>query len=506
MRTPDLFSKAQEALQRQQPAVAEAALRHWLRSAPDDADALRLLAVALHQQGRHTESAALLRQVLQLLPTFALAHMNLGSVQRALGQTNQAIASFQEACRLEPGRAAAWFNLAKALKNQGLTEQATEAIEQAVARDPMHAGAHVVRGDLAKANGNIDLATQSFRAAIAHQPSIGAAWWGLANLKTVRLDERDIAQMHVALAHLAEHRIEDRVQIELALARALEHVGHYEAAMQALHRGNRLQRSRLAWDRADFSATVDQIIASSGKAHSAHSLGKECLFIVSLPRSGSTLVEQILAAHSCVSGASELPDFPRLVQQTSREQGMPYPAWVPALSATEWRSMGQRYLQSTARWRQQQPISTDKLPDNFLYVGAILRALPDARVVFCDRDPRDVMLSCYQQYFAKGQAFSYDLEDIRAYWLDYQRLVAHWLEVHPEQCLRIQYETLVRSPDEEIPRLLSHCRLAFEPACLEPQNAQRSVRTASAAQVREPMDHRGIGRWQPYAEWLPGLP
>ena len=231
MRTPDLFSKAQEALQRQQPAVAEAALRQWLRSAPDDADALRLLAVALHQQGRHTESAALLRQVLQLLPTFALAHMNLGSVQRALGQTNQAIASFQEACRLEPGRAAAWFNLAKALKNQGLTEQATEAIEQAVARDPMHAGAHVVRGDLAKANGNIDLATQSFRAAIAHQPSIGAAWWGLANLKTVHLDERDIAQMHVALAHLAEHRIEDRVQIELALARALEHVGHYEAAM-----------------------------------------------------------------------------------------------------------------------------------------------------------------------------------------------------------------------------------------------------------------------------------
>lgn len=505
MRTPDLLSKAQTALQNQQPKAAEAALRQWLQTRPQDADAMRLLGVALHQQGRQQEAATMLKQVVQALPAFALAHMNLGSVQRAMGETAQAIESFQQACQLEPQRAAGWFNLAKALKHQGRIAEATDAIEKAIGCDQEHMGSQVVRGDLAKANGDIELAARSFRAAIALRPSAGAAWWGLANLKTIRLSSDDVALMQTTLADLPDARIEDKVQIELALARALEHAGLYHDAMMALHRGNGLRRSQLPWDRRAFSALVDQVMATFGTFVSESTLGEPCIFVVSLPRSGSTLVEQILATHSNVTGASELPDFPRLVNQISRNTGVAFPQWVGGHAHADWQELGQRYLLQTQRWRQDRPISTDKLPDNFLYVGAILRALPAARVVFCDRDPRDVMLSCYQQYFAKGQAFSYDLEDILAYWRDYQRLLAHWESLFPQQCLRIQYETLVRSPDTEIPRLLAHCRLPFESACLTPHNAERSVRTASAAQVRQPMDQRGIGRWQPYASWLPAI-
>lgn len=505
MRTPDLLSKAQTALQQQQPKAAEVALRQWLQTRPHDADAMRLLGVALHQQGRQHEAAKLLKQVVAALPAFALAHMNLGSVQRAMGETAQAIESFTHACHLEPQRAAGWFNLAKALKHQGRIAEATDAIEKAIGCDPEHVGSQVVRGDLAKANGDIELAARSFRAAIGLHPSAGAAWWGLANLKTIRLNSDDIAQMQTALADLPDKQIEDKVQIELALARALEHAGRHHDAMMALHRGNRLRRSQLPWDRRAFSALVDQVMATFGAFTCDSTLGDPCIFVVSLPRSGSTLVEQILAAHSHVAGASELPDFPRLVNQVSRTTGVAFPQWVGGYTQADWRELGQRYLLQTQRWRQDRPISTDKLPDNFLYVGAILRALPAARVVFCDRDPRDVMLSCYQQYFAKGQAFSYDLEDIRAYWRDYQRLLAHWESLFPQQCLRIQYETLVESPDTEIPRLLAHGRLPFEATCLTPHTAERSVRTASAAQVRQPIDQRGIGRWQPYAAWLPAI-
>jgi tetratricopeptide (TPR) repeat protein len=500
-----LFAEAQSALQQQRPDVAESALRRYLQIRPDDADALRLLAVAIHQQGRHAESMALLQQIVERLPGFALAHMNMGSVLRALGKAEKAIEAFRTASVIEPRRAAIWFNLAKALKHQGRIAEATVAIATAVQLEPKHSGALIVQGDLAKANGDVSLARQAFRAAITERPAAGAGWWGLANLKTVRLTESDVAAMQQALQALPDRPIEDRVQIEFALARALEHRGEYETAMQALHRANRLQRRRIAWDRTAFSSHADHVMAAFAHTEAQSTLGSECIFVVSPPRSGSTLVEQILAAHAHVSGASELPDFPRLMDEASRARHTSFPSWVQDSTPDDWHAIGLDYLDCTRRWRTESPISTDKLPDNFLYIGAILRALPRARVVFCDRDPRDVMLSCYQQFFAKGHAFSYDLNDIRSYLLDYRRLTTHWLTTFPEQCLRMHYESLVEAPEPEIRRLLAHCRLPFDPACLQPQLAQRSVRTASAAQVREPIDQRGIGRWQPYAAWLPPL-
>lgn len=502
------IAAAAAALHRRDPAGAERLLRQLLAHEPRHAEALRLLGVCLHQQRRNAEAREVLQQALAIAPDNALVQMNLGSVLGAIGEHQAGIDALRRATELDPGQAAAWFNLGKALKTQGQVAAAVAPLERAVAINPSHHVAQTVLGDTLKIIGRTAAAAAAYRAALNAQPRAGAAWWGLANIKTVAFEPADIVAMDTILADPAL-ATETRAQILFAQARAQEQAGEPDRAFAALTAANRLQRQRLPWERQAFStlaAAVSTAFPVAANADMAETdFGREVLFVVSLPRSGSTLVEQILAAHPEVAGASELPDLPQVIAAESRRRGQPFPQWVAAATAADWQRLGQEYLDRTRRWRGEKARFTDKLPNNFLYVGAAFAMLPGAHAVACVRDGMDTCLSCYQQYFARGQEFSYDLDDLAAYYLDYLRLLRHWSRHYPGRFSRIDYETLVGDPEPAIRRLLADCGLAFDPACLSPHRAEREVRTASAAQVREPIDRRGIGRWHFYGEHLHGL-
>lgn len=500
------WSAAAAALRAGQPARAESLLQQALCRVPEHPELLRLLGIALHQQGRSVEAHAVLNRALQLTPTSALLQMNLGSVLRALGENDACLAALQHACELDPALAAAWFNLGKSLKSLGRVADSIPPLQRAIDLQANHPIALTILGDAQKILGDVPAAESAYRAALACRPDIGAAWWGLANIKTVRLRADDIDRMQAVLAD-TRLRAEVRAQIHFTLARAWEQAGEADRAFAALTEANRLQRELHRWDRQAFSRLTDAVLecfpVAAGVADP--DFGQEVILVVSLPRSGSTLVEQILAAHPEVAGASELPDLPIVLEQESCRTGKPFPEWVASASANDWRRLGQNYLDRTRRWRGDRPRFTDKLPNNFLYVGAAMAMFPGAHIVACVRSGLDTCLSCYQQYFARGQEYSYDLNDLAAHYNDYLRLLRHWSAHYPERFFAQSYEQLVADPEPQIRGLLQACALPFELACLSPHQALREVRTASAAQVREPIDRRGIDRWRFYGERLRAL-
>ncbi|MEZ5463450.1 sulfotransferase [Dokdonella sp.] len=460
-----------------------------LALAPRHPEVLRMQGVLSHLQGRYAEAERALRAALVENPDDPLIHNNLGSTLRASGDVQAAVASFRQATVLDPGLAAAWFNLGKTCKAHADLDEARVALERAVELSPEHAPARIVLGDTRKATGDIDGAAASFREAIRLNPRSGNAWYSLANLKTVRFSAEELARMTHTLS-LPDLNEDDRIALGFARVKALEDAGRHEDAFAGLVLANARKRRQLSWDAAAFSAKVDALLSAFPVGVSAASRsdnGKEVIFVVSLPRSGSTLVEQILAAHPQVEGASELPDLPNVIEGESRRRGVAFPDWVVDASPQDWTRLGESYLESTRRWRTERPLSTDKGLFNWQYVGAALAMLPSARVVICRRDPLETCLSCFHQLFARGQEYSYRMDELAAYWSDFDRLSRHWSERYPGQVHEVIHEELLAEPREATSRLLAFCGLPFDEACLRFHESTRSVRTASAAQVRQPL-------------------
>lgn len=470
---------------------------------PGHIEARRLQALARHHLGHGEAAAETLRAAIGQAPRNALLHMNLGSVLAALGQHGDALEALRRACELEPGRAAAWFNLGKALKAQAHEREALAALLNALRLHPDHAKALAELGDVYKALGDVEAAANAFRRSLAFRPDSGHAWWGLANLKVVPFTHMELTTMQRELAR-PEISTEDRIRIGFALSQALEQHEEYGAAFATLCQANAMQRARLPWDRKAFSAVVDRLLEMEWRESSRESAarGSEVIFIVGLPRSGTTLVEQILAAHSLVRGASELADMPTVIEAEGKRRGMRFPEWLPLASQEDWKRLGDEYLDRTQRWQDKGRRFTDKWPNNFLYVDAILHMLPGARVVGCDRNPMDTTWSCFQQYFAWGQAFSYDLDDLVAYYRDFRRLDQLWKSRFPKHYLGWRHEALIEAPATRIAELLAFLGLPNEPACLAPQQSRRAIRSASAAQVLEPIRGDRIERWRPFADLL----
>jgi hypothetical protein len=283
----------------------------------------------------------------------------------------------------------------------------------------------------------------------------------------------------------------DRLLIEYALAKACEDAGSYPEAFSLLTDANGRKRSQVGWSASHFSQQIrhaEQVFATvplNGVEDPA--FGSEAIFIVGLPRSGTTLVEQIIASHSRVEGANELSDLGRVLTEESARLRKPYPDWTPGATRDDWRRLGQRYLDSTARWRRRRPVFTDKMPSNWLFIGAIRAMLPGARIIVCRRDPFEKCWSCYKQYFYGGWDFTFSLDDIAAYWRDFDRNVTSWMQREAGHIREQSYEALLENPETEIRNLLAFCGLPFEGACLEFHKSSRSVRTASAGQVRQPL-------------------
>ena len=501
-----LLAEAGQHLARNRLAAAGHALTGALALAPRDPAVLRMHAAYLNRVGRHADALAILHPLFETGPGDPELFDHLARAQLGSGDAEAAMTTWQRACEQFPESAEAWFNLGRALAADASVEKSVRAFERAVALAPDNRATRVMLGDALAQIGRIEDAVAQYREVLRTRPDTGHAWWGLANLKTVPFDATDLERMQAQMrrADLAEHH---RAVLAFALAKAYEDQGRYADAYATLVEANRRMRRAVPWDAARFRSAMAAVNeALSGPVARAESpdLGGEVIFVVSLPRSGSTLVEQILAAHSEVEGASELPDLEAVLRAESARRKVEFPGWAQAATPADWERLGREYLERTARWRRNKPRSTDKTPGNWVHLGAIRAMLPGARIVDCRRDPVETAFSCFRQLFATGQAFSYDLADIVDYLEVHDAATAFWQARNPDR-VRIQsYEALLAEPEAEIRALIAFCGLPFETACLAFHEASRAVRTASAAQIREPL-RRDTARGARYGALLDPL-
>jgi tetratricopeptide (TPR) repeat protein len=352
---------------------------------------------------------------------------------------------------------------------------------------------------------------EAYTSSIAKAPNLGEAYWSLANLKTFRFTPEQTLTMRAQLAD-AKLSAEDRFHFEFSLAKALEDAGEYQESFAHYREGNRLRRAMIRYDADENHAHVERSKRFFTREFFAQRQGWGCpapdpVFIVGLPRSGSTLIEQILASHSQVEGTMELPDVAMLARvvgnRTTRPTGAAYPRALEKFSAEELRALGERYLSQTRIQRKTAaPLFIDKMPNNFAHLGFIHLMLPNARIIDARRHPLGCCLSGFKQHFARGQNFTYDLAEIGRYYRDYVQLMAHFDEVLPGRVHRVFYENMVEDTEAEVRRLLEYCRLPFEEGVLRFHENQRAVRTASSEQVRQPIFRDGMEQWRHFDAWL----
>jgi len=489
LRARRLLREARKAIEQRNSEAADALLERARPLAAIHPEFLRLLGITRHLQKRFGDAVAALKQALERRPADPVILTNLGTSLREADQIEAALVVLRRACDLAPDFAPAWHNLARTLGSEAYSEEAMEAYKRALDNDPAHVRARIGYAQTLANAGRTADAAEEFRNAIRRQPTAVRAWSALANLKTVRLTPEETTWLERVFA-APDIKDADRVNLGFALAKALEDQGRDQEAFSIYTAANAIKRRSADWDAAAFSARVESTMRAfhtPPKSSSAPSLGREVIFVVSLPRSGSTLTEQILASHPLVEGANELPDMQLVIEEESQRRGGDLPAWAPHARPADWQRLGRRYLERTERWRESHDRFTDKSLGTWRYLGAAAAMLPGAHFVNVRRDPVETCLSCFRQLFGEGHGYSYDLQDMAAFWRDYDRLMRFWNAHYPHRVHDFAYEALLRDPELEVRRLLEFCDLPFDAACLDFHQTERNVRTVSAAQVREPL-------------------
>lgn len=493
---------------------AERILRPFLHHRPRDAVAIRMLAEVAMRLGMYAEAEAQLRRALTIAPGFADARSALATALLHQNRPREALVEYDRLLAADPADVRTATAKAAMLGQFGEYEAAITCYRDLLALRDDSPDAWLGYGNVLKTVGRRDDAVAAYRRALALRPTLGEAWWSLANLKAVRFDGDEVAAMAAALADPAT-RPNDRVHLHFALGEAFEAGQDYAASFAHYADGNRLRRAAADYDADALSRQIDQSIALYSNDFFAAGAGwgspdADPIFIVGMPRAGSTLIEQILSSHSQVEGTAELPDIPLLIQRMMVEQSrmppLPYPTVVGHLDADAARTYGAAYLESARQHRKtQKAFFIDKLPNNWLDVGFIHLILPKARIIDARRHPLDCCFSNFKQHFARGQLFSYSLTDMGRYYRDYVRLMAHFDAVLPGRVHRVMHEELLADPEGEIRRLLAALGLPFEEDCLRFHENSRPVRTASSEQVRRPINRDGVERWRAYEAWLDPL-
>ena len=480
--------------------IAERILKPHLKEDPFDVRAIRMLAELAARIGRLKDSETLLRRAMEISPGFTAARANLAMVLGRMGRPAEALELLDEMARDEPETIGGTNLRAATLGRLGDFEGAIQLYEDALAKAPRQPAVWMSYGHMLKTIGRQADGVAAYRKAIELKPTLGEAWWSLANLKTVRFDTADITAMEAALR---DERLppDDRFHLDFALGKAKHDAGRHEEAFGHYAAGNALRLKFHPFDEAKLAARVDRSMELFTAEELARGGGCEApdpIFIVGLPRAGSTLVEQILASHPLVEGTSELPDIPALARERSG-----YPNYVPELSADERRELGQRYLaRASVQRRTDRPFFIDKLPNNWVFVPFILQILPNAKIIDARRHPLGCCFSNFRQHFARGQDFTYNLGTLGRYYANYVRLMAHVDAMMPGRVHRILYERMVDDTEAEVRALLSYCGLEFDPTCLEFHRTERAVRTASSEQVRQPIYRAATEEWRPYEPYL----
>ncbi len=503
---------AAAALVKDERRVSEELLREILRRDASHVGALCGLAALSLAADMPRDAERLLRHALRQSEHLPLAYRGLAPALMALGRLPEAEAATRYLARIEPQSPQTWVTTAGVAMRLMRQAEAVEAYERALALRPQEVGLQMSIGHLQKTLGRRAASEASYKAALALDPGRAEGYWSLADLKNYTFSDGEIAAMQ-RLIGSDPRGPSNEAQLNFALGKAFEQRQRFAEAFAHYARGAELRRREAPFDIGQFERRGARIRRFFDAEFFARRRGGGAaspapIFIVGLPRSGSTLIEQILASHSAVEATMELPNVLNVVAEF--DDRLParngYPETVGAASAADLAALGHRYLAQTAPLlRLGRRHFTDKLPNNFSHVGLIHAMLPHATVIDVRRHPMDACFSTFKQYFAEGQTFSYDLEDLGRYYRCYLALMDHWDAVLPGKVLQVRYEELVRSPEAAIRRLLAHCRLDFEPGCLAFHETQRPVRTASAEQVRQPIYTSAVGHWRHFERELEPL-
>ena len=490
---------------------AEALLRERLTHAPTDVAAMRMLAELAARLGRHEDAEQLLARCLQLAPSFHAARQHHALVLYRGNQPTEALAEVETLLRLDP-RNPSYRNLhAVVLCRIGDFAPALEIYADLLRQHPGATKVWMSYGHALKTAGRQDEAIAAYRRCVALEPAFGEAWWSLANLKTFRFDADDMELMRRQLEN-ASLATDHRLHLDFALGKALEDAEAYADSFAHYAEGNRLRRGMIDYKPEDNAARTRMIKRTYTRPFFAKRAGSGCdaadpIFIVGMPRAGSTLIEQILSSHSAVEGTTELPEIISMTRDLRRQvDDQPYHDALAALDRDALRALGEQYIERTRIHRKTDaPRFIDKMPNNFAHIGLIQLALPNAKIIDARRHPVACCFSNFKQHFARGQAFSYGLDDIGRYYRDYVELMAHFDDVLPGRVHRVIYERMVEDTEAEVRRLLDYCGLPFEAQCLRFYENDRPVRTASSEQVRQPIYRDGVDQWRHYEPWLDPL-
>ncbi len=480
---------ATQALSLGQVAVAEQRLAGLLEIYPNHPEVLRMFAGLQSLRGDHAGATTTMERAVAQRPNDAAYWSSYGSALLETARYDEAIDALKRACEYDPNYTTAWYNLGLAYIRCMHVDEAKSALLRAVSQAPeLSINARVILGDMFRAENRLDEAKAEYREAIAVQKNAGMAWWGLSEIKTQRFGDDDLAELRAAMNTPGASE-DEMAAMGFTLARALDDRKQYAESLTALEQANARIRARKRWDARVYSEHIDAVLGTftpppAGAVDAT--LGHEAIFITSMPRSGSTLTEQVLASHSHVDGGGEVSDLPSVLMEEARRLNRSFPDFVHELTPSDWARMGRRYLERTMKWRGTRPRFTDKMPSNWQYIGAIRAMLPGAHVVVVRRNPLETCLSCYRQRLANSE-YTRTFADLGAAWRDFDRAVKYWRALHPTNVYENVYEEFVADPEGKIRQLLDFCDLPFEQGCLEFHKTERSVHTPSATQVREPL-------------------
>ena len=482
--------------------LAEETYKKVIKKDKDNIDALRLLGLLAFKTKDYDISERLFMRVLEIDPTFSLVWDNLAKLFRVQNKLSKSIPAFENLIKLDPYNFEALVSLGTIYIKLSKYHQGINLYEKSLTIKPENPRVYLSLGHALKTIGQREKSEIAYHNAIKFYPFSGEAYWSLANLKTYKFSKKEISNMKLAINKNIHPN--EQIQMHFALAKALESNNQFEDSFNHYKEGNWLQRKQIKYNSEEYKLSIDDLITffKSNKdifKSRANIKNDDPIFILGLPRSGSTLIEQILSSHSLIDGTQELPNIMAISRDIKLiDPNNGYPNNLMDIDTSSFNDFGQKYIDETRWARSSKPFFIDKMPNNFVHIGLIKLILPNAKIIDARRNPMDACFSCFKQYFAKGQHFTYDLDDIARYYKDYLRLMDFWNELFPGEIFTINYEDVINNPNKKIRELLNFCNVEFENSCLDFHKSKRPVKTASSEQVRQPMYKTGLGYWKNY--------
>ena len=503
-----LLYKGVRHLQASRFRKAENAFKKILVEDENNIDALRFMGILAFKSGNHDIAEAMFTRALQVDPTYTLVWANLAQVFSVTGQLDKAKKSFKNILNMEPKNGLIWAEYGTVLTKLARYSDGKDAYLKALKFKPNSPRVYLSLGHVYKTMGEIDNSINSYKSTIKQNNLSGEAYWSLANLKTYSFTNDEIKNMEATL----DTEISDieRCQMHFALGKAYEVKKDYNNSFINYSKGNRVKKRLIKYSSRETSEKTKKVLdffieENISSLSNSSILDRDPIFVLGMPRSGSTLVDQIISSHSMVDGTQELPNIIKIAAELNSDSDDNYPEALKDLKSNELSALGLDYIRETKWARESAPFFIDKMPNNFIHIGLIKTILPNAKIIDTRRDAMDTCFSCFKQFFARGQLFTYSLEDLGNYYVDYIKAMNHWHKVYGEDIYTVHYDNVINNTESTIRELIEYCELPFEDNCLEFYKSSRPVKTPSAEQVRQPIYKSGLNYWKNYEDFLSPL-